>query len=146
MRVASSRIQATPYNENLILSSLGSQNPTVNAVFNGANSQTFAPIRPGFRNQFNAGVQQAFGRFLVVDADLFWKYTHNGYDFSIFGSTPITFPIAWHNSKLNGVSVRANMPEHHGLSASLVLGHTNPRFSPPQIVGSAAPVVPRHHF
>ena len=146
IRADYSRIQATPYNENLILSSLGSQNPTVNAVFNGANSQAFAPIRPGFRNQFNAGVQQAFGRFLVVDADLFWKYTHNGYDFSIFGSTPITFPIAWHNSKLNGVSVRANMPEHHGLSAFVVLGHTNARFFPPQIGGLGATVVTGQPF
>ena len=146
IRVDYSRIQATPYNENLVLSSLGSQNPTVNAVFNGANSQSFAPIRPGFRNQFNAGVQQAFGRFLVVDADLFWKYTHNGYDFSIFGSTPITFPIAWHNSKLNGISVRANMPEHHGLSAFVVLGHTNARFFPPQIGGLGATVVTGQPF
>jgi len=140
IRVDYSRIQATPYNENLILSSLGSQNPTVNAVFNGANSQAFAPIRPGFRNQFNAGLQQAIGRLLVVDVDLFWKYTHNGYDFSIFGSTPITFPIAWHNSKLNGVSARINMPEHHGLSAFVVLGHTNARYFPPQIGGLGATV------
>jgi hypothetical protein len=140
MRVAYSRIQATPYNENLILSSLGSQNPTINAVFNGANSQAFAPIRPGFRNQFNAGVQQAFGRFLVVDADYFWKYTHNGYDFSIFGSTPITFPIAWHNSKLDGVSVRASVPEYHGLSAFVVLGHINARYFPPQIGGLGATI------
>jgi hypothetical protein len=140
IRVDYSRIQATPYNENLILSSLGSQNPTTNAVFNGANSQAFAPIRPGFRNQFNAGLQQAVGRFLVVDVDLFWKYTHNGYDFSIFGSTPITFPIAWHNSKLNGVSARINMPEHHGLSAFVVLGHTNARYFPPQIGGLGATI------
>jgi Carboxypeptidase regulatory-like domain/TonB-dependent Receptor Plug Domain len=146
IRVDYSRIQATPYNENLILSSLGSQNPTVNAVFNGANSQAFAPIRPGFRNQFNAGFQQAFGRFLVVDADVFWKYTHNGYDFSIFGSTPITFPIAWHNSKLNGVSVRANIPEHHGLSGFVVLGHTNARYFPPQIGGLGATVVTGQPF
>jgi hypothetical protein len=140
IRIDYSRIQATPYNENLVLSSLGSQNPTVNAVFNGANSQAFAPIRPGFRNQFNAGLQQAFGRFLVVDADLFWKYTHNGYDFSIFGSTPITFPIAWHNSKLNGVSVRASLPDYHGLSAFVVLGHTNARYFPPQIGGLGATI------
>lgn len=126
-RVAYSRIQATPYNENLILSSLGSQDPVVNAVFNGAGSQPFAPIRPGFRNQFNVGLQQAAGRFFVVDVDVFWKYTHNGYDFSIFGSTPITFPIAWHNSKLNGVSARVNVPSYHGLSAFVVLGHTNAR-------------------
>ena len=139
-RVAYSRIQDTPYNENLILSSLGSQNPTINAVFNGANSQSFAPIRPGFRNQFNAGLQQAFGKFLVVDADYFWKYTRNGYDFSIFGSTPITFPIAWHNSKLDGVSVRASMPEFHGLSAFVVLGHINARYFPPQIGGLGATI------
>jgi len=140
VRAAYSRIQATPYNENLILSSLGSQNPIVNAVFNGANSQPFAPIRPGFRNQFNAGLQQAFGRFLVVDADLFWKYTHNGYDFGVFGSTPITFPIAWHNSKLNGVSVRASLPTYHGLTAFVVLGHTNARYFPPQAGGLGATV------
>jgi hypothetical protein len=140
IRIDYSRIQATPYNENLILSSVGSQNPTINAVFNGANSQAFAPIRPGFRNQFNAGLQQAIGRFLVIDVDLFWKYTHNGYDFSIFGSTPITFPIAWHNSKLNGVSARINMPEHHGLSAFIVLGHTNARYFPPQIGGLGATI------
>jgi hypothetical protein len=140
VRVAYSRIQATPYNENLILSSEGSQNPVVNAVFNGANTQPFAPIRPGFRNQFNAGLEQAFGRFLVVDADVFWKYTHNGYDFSVFGSTPITFPIAWHNSKLNGVSVRASMPTYHGLTAFIVLGHTNARYFPPQVGGLGATV------
>jgi hypothetical protein len=146
MRVAYSRIQATPYNENLILSSLGSQNPTVNAVFNGANSQSFAPIRPGFRNQFNAGFQQALGKFLVVDADYFWKYTHNGYDFSIFGSTPITFPIAWHNSKLDGVSVRVNMPEYHGLSAFVVLGHVNARYFPPQVGGLGATIATGQPF
>ena len=146
IRIDYSRIQATPYNENLILSSLGSQNPTINAVFNGANSQAFAPIRPGFRNQFNAGLQQAFGRFLVVDADYFWKYTHNGYDFSIFGSTPITFPIAWHNSKLDGISVRANMPEHHGLSAFVVLGHINARYFPPQIGGLGATIATGQPF
>jgi hypothetical protein len=140
LRVGYSRIQATPYNENLVLASLGSQIPTVNAVFNGVNSQAFAPIRPGFRDQFNAGLQQAFGKFLVVDADYFWKYTHNGYDFSIFGGTPITFPIAWHNSKLDGVSVRASLPDYHGLSAFVVLGHVNARYFPPQIGGLGATI------
>jgi len=146
IRVAYSRIQATPYNENLILADLGSQNPTVSAVFNGANAQTYAPIHPGFRNQFNAGLQQGFGKFLVVDADFFWKYTLNGYDFSIFGGTPITFPIAWHNSKLNGVSVRASLPEYRGLSAFIVMGHTNARFFPPQIGGLGATVAGRQPF
>jgi len=140
LRVGYSRIQATPYNENLILSSLGSQNPTVNAVFNGVNAGLFAPIHPGFRNQFNAGLQQAFGKFLVIDADYFWKHTHNGYDFSVFGGTPITFPIAWHNSKLDGVSARISVPNFHGLTAFMVLGHTNARFFPPQVGGLGATI------
>jgi len=140
LRLGYARIQATPYNENLILSSTGSTIPTVNAVFNGVNSQSFAPIRPGFRNQFNAGFQQAFGKFLVVDADYFWKYTRNGYDFSVFGGTPITFPIAWHNSKLNGVSVRVSMPNFHGFTAFTVLGNANARYFPPQVGGLGATV------
>jgi len=65
-----------------------------------------SPIRSGQRNQFNAGFQQAFGKYAVVDADYLWKYTHNAYDFSTFGNTPIFFPIAWKNSKIDGPSVR----------------------------------------
>ena len=32
------------------------------------------------------------GRYLVFSGEYIWKYTHNGYDFSILGNTPITFP------------------------------------------------------
>src|SRR5438445_8992604 len=103
LRVSYSRILETPFNENLILSSLGASNPVIVDVIGGASLQ--APIRSGQRNQFNAGFQQAFGRFLVVDADYLWKYTHNAYDFSAFGNTPIFFPIAWKNSKIDGPSV-----------------------------------------
>ena len=39
----------------------------------------------------------------MVDGDYIWKYTHNGYDFSILGNTPIFFPIDWHNSKIAGL-------------------------------------------
>ncbi len=48
------------------------------------------PIRPGHRNEFHAGLQQAFGRYLVIDGEYIWKYTHNGYDFGVVGGTPIT--------------------------------------------------------
>src|SRR6266566_1855953 len=88
----------------LILASLGASNPIIVDVIGGASLQ--APIRSGQRNQFNAGFQQAFGKYLVVDADYLWKYTHNAYDFSAFGNTPIFFPIAWKNSKIDGPSVR----------------------------------------
>jgi hypothetical protein len=140
LRVSYSRVLETPFNENLILASLGSQNPTINAVFNGANSQIFAPIRSGQRNQFNAGFQQALGKYLVVDADYLWKYTHNAYDFSVFGGTPITFPIAWNNSKIDGPSVRVSLPQYHGVTAFAVLAHVRARYFPPQVGGLGATV------
>jgi len=140
LRVSYSRILETPFNENLILASVGSQNPVINAVFNGAGSQAFAPIRAGQRNQFNAGFQQAFGKYLVVDADYLWKYTHNAYDFSAFANTPIFFPIAWNNSKIDGPSVRVSVPNYHGLTAFAVLAHVRARYFPPQVGGLGATV------
>ena len=138
LRVFYSRVLETPFNENLILASLGASNPVVVDVIGGTSLE--APIRSGQRNQFNAGFQQAFGRFLVVDADYLWKYTHNAYDFSAFSNTPIFFPIAWKNSKIDGPSVRVNMPDHHGLTAFAVLAHVRARYFPPQVGGLGATV------
>lgn len=138
LRVSYSRVLETPFNENLILASLGAANPIVTDVIGGASLQ--APIRSGQRNQFNAGFQQAFGRYLVVDADYLWKYTHNAYDFSTFGNTPIFFPIAWKSSKIDGPSVRVSMPNFHGLTALAVLAHVRARYFPPQIGGLGATI------
>ncbi len=133
LRVSYSRILETPFNENLILASLGASNPVIVDVIGGASLQQ--PIRSGQRNQFNAGSQQAFGKYLVVDTDYLWKYTHNAYDFSTFGNTPIFFPIAWKNSKIDGPSVRVSMPNFHGFTALAVLAHVRARYFPPQIGG-----------
>ena len=46
-------------------------------------------LQPGFRNEFHAGFQQAFGKYAVVSGEYIWKYTHNAFDFSVFGNTPI---------------------------------------------------------
>src|SRR5579862_7289179 len=141
IRVSYANTQETPFNENLILASLGSTDPTINATFNGSNTQTIlAPIQAGHRKQFNAGFEQAFGKFLVIDADYMWKHTTNGYDFSVFGGTPIAFPIAWSKSKLDGISLRVSMPNYHGLSAFMVAGHVNARYFPPQSGGLGATV------
>ncbi|HXW17602.1 MAG TPA: TonB-dependent receptor, partial [Candidatus Acidoferrales bacterium] len=107
LRVSYARTMETPFNENLILSSVGCSNPVLGPqndipvtglLLCGSNSLT--PISPGFRNEFHAGLQQAFGKHIVLDGEYIWKYTHNGYDFSVLGNTPITFPIEWHNSKI----------------------------------------------
>src|SRR5262249_30435637 len=69
LRVAYSRTFETPFNENLLLSSATGVGGLARNVF-GSN---VVPVAPGFRNQFNAGFQQAIGRFLLIDADYFWK-------------------------------------------------------------------------
>src|SRR5262249_54819602 len=120
------------------LSSLGAANPAIVDVIGGTSLQ--APIRSGQRNQFNAGFEQAFGRYFVVDADYLWKYTHNAYDFSAFGNTPIFFPIAWKNSKIDGPSVRVSLPNYHGVTAFAVLAHVRARYFPPQVGGLGATV------
>jgi Carboxypeptidase regulatory-like domain len=138
LRLSYSRVLETPFNENLILASLGAANPIVTDVIGGSSLQ--APIRSGQRNQFNAGFQQAFGKYVVVDADYLWKYTHNAYDFSTFGNTPIFFPIAWKSSKIDGPSVRISMPNFHGLTALAVFAHVRARYFPPQIGGLGATI------
>ena len=99
LRVSYARTLETPFNENLVLSSIGCNNPVLSPLLlctPGANSL----LSPGYRNEFHAGLGQAFGRHFVIDGEYIWKYTHNAYDFSVLGATPITFPIEWHNSKI----------------------------------------------
>ena len=134
LRVSYARTMETPFNENLVLSSRGCLN-TVVADILGCSAATPTPLNPGFRNEFHAGLQQAFGSHLVVDAEYIWKYTHNGYDFSIFGNTPIFFPVEWHNSKIPGFTVRANVPNYHGFTALVVMSSVAARFFTPQIGG-----------
>jgi hypothetical protein len=142
LRVSYARTLETPFNENLVLSSLGCLNPIVGALFaatgEGCASGTATPLQPGYRNEFHAGFQQAFGKYLVVDGEYIWKYTHNAYDFSILGATPITFPIEWNNSKIPGYAIRASMPNYHGLTALVVMSSVAARFFTPQIGGVGA--------
>ena len=128
LRVAYARTFETPFNENLLLSSLTGAGGLAQGVF-GADA---VPIRPGQRNQFNAGLQQSLGRYLLLDADYFWKYTHNAYDYSTLLNTTITFPISWHNSKLDGVTGRLSTTNLRGFQAYWTFGHTRARYFPPR--------------
>jgi hypothetical protein len=89
------------------------------------------PLQPGKRNQVELGVQQGFGRWVVVDLGYFDKRTDNAYDFGVLFDTPIVFPISWDHSKINGFTGRINLVEHGGFSAFTVFGHTSAIFSPP---------------
>jgi Carboxypeptidase regulatory-like domain len=130
-RASYARTLETPFNENLIVSSTGCQSAVLSTLIPCVN----APLQPGYRNEFHAGLQQALGRYAVVSGDYIWKYTHTGYDFSILAATPIFFPIGWHNSKIPGYAVRVSVPEIHGFTALLVFSSVAARFFPPQTSG-----------
>jgi len=134
-RTSYARTLETPFNENLVIASLGCNDATVNALMSTLGDCNPSPLGPGWRNEFHAGVQQAFGRYLVVDGEYIWKYTHRAYDFSVLGSTPLTFPIEWASSKIPGYAVRASMPNLHGLSAFVVFSSVAARFFTPQVSG-----------
>jgi Carboxypeptidase regulatory-like domain len=149
LRISYARALESPFNENLVLSSRGCQDIVVANLFaelgegctdpNTGLVSTASSILPaGYRNEFHAGLQQAFGKYLVVDGEYIWKYTHNAYDFSILGATPVTFPIAWNNSKIPGYAIRANVPNYHGLTALVVMSSVAARFFTPQIGGVGA--------
>jgi hypothetical protein len=137
LRVSYARTLESPFNENLVLSSIGCTNDVLNALLGCAGNST-TPIAPGFRNEFHAGLQQAFGKYLVLDGEYIWKYTHNAYDFSVLGNTPITFPIEWDRSKIPGFAIRASVPDYHGLTAFIVMSSVAARFFTPQVAGAGA--------
>ncbi len=139
LRVSYARTLETPFNENLVLSSQGCGSDVLNPLLNcqiGASNT----LQPGFRNEFHAGLQQGFGKNLVISGDYIWKYTHNAFDFSVLGNTPITFPIDWHNSKIPGFALRADVPNYHNLTAFVVMSSVAARFFPPQVAGAGATV------
>ncbi len=136
LRISYARTLETPFNENLVLSNNGCDFAVIAALV----PCVPANLNPGFRNEFHAGLQQAFGRYLVFDGEYIWKYTHNGYDFSVLGNTPITFPIEWHNSKIPGYAASVHMPNFHGLTAGVVFSSVAARFFPPQVGGLGATV------
>jgi len=137
IRASYARTLESPFNENLILSSIGCSNAVLNPLLL-CSSSAANPLSPGFRNEFHAGLEQAFGKYVVFSGEWISKYTHNGYDFSVLGNTPITFPIEWHNSKIPGYAGRLSVPEIHGFSALMVFSSVAARFFQPQIGGAGA--------
>ena len=139
LRLSYARTLESPFNENLVLSSQGCLSDVL-APLLLCTPGVSGTLRPGFKNEFHAGVQQAFGKNIVVSAEYIWKYTHNAFDFSVLGNTPITFPIDWHNSKIPGFAIRADIPNIHNFSAFVVMSSVAARFFPPQVAGAGATV------
>ena len=141
LKISYARTQETPFNENLILASTGCQIPVIADIVPppGVPCQA-GPITPGWRNEFHAGLEQAVGKYLVLDGEYIWKYTHNAYDFGVVGNTPLSFPIEWQKSKITGFTFRASVPNYRGLTAQVIMSSVAARFFLPQVAG--IPIVP----
>jgi hypothetical protein len=131
-RASYTRNFETPYNENLILSSSTGGNGLTDGILGGV---TATPLKPGNRDQYNVGAQQGIGKYIVLDVDYFYKHTNNAYDFNVILNTPITFPISWDQSRIHGISFRANLANYKGFTASFTAGHNVAKFFPPETGG-----------
>ncbi|MES1262273.1 MAG: TonB-dependent receptor, partial [Acidobacteriota bacterium] len=125
-----SHTMETPTNENLVVSSSTGAGGLAGNVFQGTAEQR--PLALGSRNQYDAGIQQRLGGRVTVDVNYFRKYTRNAFDFDALFSTPVTFPIGWRQSKLDGISARINTAEMRGFRVDATMGHANARFFGPE--------------
>jgi outer membrane cobalamin receptor len=126
LRAGYAHTMETPYNENLLVAT----SPAGAFLISAFSSQGQAALQPGSRNQFNAGLQQAISRYIQVEGDYFWKYTNNAFDFGVILNTPITFPVAWQKSKLDGVSLRLSSINIGGFQWYTTMGHNRARYFP----------------
>ena len=139
LSISYARTLETPFNENLVLSSEGCGDPVLSPLL-ACTPGVSGTLQPGFRNEFHASIQQAVGKHFVASGEYIWKYTHNAFDFSILGNTPIFFPVDWHNSKIPGYALHFEMPQWHGISVYSVMSSVQARFFPPQVAGAGATV------
>ncbi len=141
IRVSYAHTLESPFNENLIISSEGCNYPFLAALVPPPGVPCpVTPIQPGMSNQYHAGLEQAIGKYAVVDWEYVWDYYHNAYDFGVVGNTPLTFPIEWSRAKIPGWDGRLTIPTIHGFSAFFVASSVASRFFLPQVAG--LPIVP----
>ena len=132
LRASYARLLLAPFNEGLLLGSSTGAGGLAGSGFGGFGA---SPIRSQRRNQFNTGFEQSIGRFAVVDAEYFWKFTDPASDFDTLFSTPIVFPTEWRKSKIDGFAIRTNLAQVRGFTAYSVLGHVRSRYFGPEIGG-----------
>src|SRR5207248_6951659 len=89
LRASYTRNLETPYNENLILSSITGAGGLANGVLGDTSN---LPLAPGRRHQFNAGIQQSIGLHLIPDRDYYYKRTQNGHDIDVPLNISVVLP------------------------------------------------------
>ena len=131
LRLSYSRSMETPANENLLLSS----STGVGGLSTALGAFLDTPVPVSRRHQGNAGFQQNVGRWLQIDADYYWKYASPAYEFDVLFTTPITFPIAWREDKLDGFGIRVSTINLGGFQFNSTMGYGRLRYFGPETGG-----------
>lgn len=132
LRAAYGRIFLTPYNENLMLAS-----STGAGGFGGGllGSVAGAPLTPARRNQYDVGIEQPLWQGVRLDVDYFWKFTEGPYDFNVILNTPLTFPVQFRQSTVDGGLARLTFPAFRGIQVYTTLSHSTSRLFGPSVGG-----------
>lgn len=132
LRASFGKFFETPYNENLVLSS---STGAGGLAASGLSTYGQQPLKPGHRTQYDVGFEQALGRWASLNVEYFWKFTNPDFDFDTLFNTPLSFPIEWNKSKIDGLAARINLPAWKGITAYTSLSHSRARFFPPETGG-----------
>lgn len=141
-RASYNRTYQTPPNENLLLSNSEESSVLVPRNVRERLGGALVRVRPERQNFYEAGVQQAFGRWLSLNASYYHKDAGDQHDNDNFFNTGIIFPTALARIRVNGVQGRLVIPEYRGFSATLSVTHARAVSTPPftggLFIGSSA--------
>jgi TonB dependent receptor/Carboxypeptidase regulatory-like domain len=121
LRAAYNRFLQTPVLENLLLSSseqarVFSPGSVALATNTPASSGKTDPVRPSREWQVDLGFQQQLGRYVRLDADVFYRRMTNPAEFTSFLDTGIVFPATLASSRSKGVEARLDLSRVGGWS------------------------------
>jgi len=114
LRASFNRFMETPALENLLLSSSARAR-----IFSPASEEggaTFAPVRPSKETQVDFGFQQQIGRFLLFDADYYFRRIKNQPEITNFLETGIIFPATLDRNRSRGLETRLDLARVRGFS------------------------------
>jgi hypothetical protein len=123
LRASYNRTYQTPPNENLLL--------TNSEEAASALGRTFQVIRAERQNVYEAGLQQALGRYVSVNAAYYYKGSLDLQDNDNFMNTGVIFPTSLAQSRTNGAEMRVTMTPVKRLSGSVSLTHFHTVVTPP---------------
>ena len=97
------RAFGTPAFENILVSA----DPAIRSVNNSA---IYLPLKPSRSNYYEAGFTQAIASRIRLETNFFRRDVSNFPDDDLLLNTGVSFPIAFHGARIEGVEVKLDVP------------------------------------